>query len=80
MKYLSVAYYPEVWPEERWERDLSLMRDAGINCVRMGEFNWTGFEPREGEFHFEEYHRILDLCGKYGIHVMLCTPTSALPP
>ena len=80
MKYLSVAYYPEVWPEERWERDLSLMRDAGINCVRMGEFNWTGFEPREGEFHFEEYHRILDLCGKYGIHVILCTPTSALPP
>lgn len=80
MKYLSVAYYPEVWPEERWERDLSLMRDAGINCVRMGEFNWSGFEPREGEFHFEAYHRILDLCGKYGIRVILCTPTSALPP
>jgi len=73
------AYYPEAWPESRWETDLRLMREAGIDLVRMGEFNWSNFEPREGEFDFAQYRRILALCEKYGIQVMMCTPTAAMP-
>ena len=75
----GVAYYPEAWPEERWETDLSMMKELGINLVRMGEFNWFRFEPEEGRFDFAPYLRVLDLCHKHGIRVMMCTPTAATP-
>src|ERR1043165_606592 len=48
--YFGVDYYPEHWvypyagtpaaPESRWERDVELMIEAGVNVVRMGEFAW----------------------------------------
>ena len=75
----GVAYYPEAWPEERWETDLSLMNELGIDLIRIGEFNWGEFEPREGEFNFAPYLRLLDKCSKHGIKVMMCTPTAATP-
>ncbi len=31
---LGVCYYPEHWPEERWEVDARMMRDAGIKVHR----------------------------------------------
>lgn len=76
----GVAYYPEAWPEERWSQDLDDMKAIGIDMIRVGEFNWTGFEPREGEFDFVPYRRLLRLCEEKGIGVMMCTPTAALPP
>src|SRR5262245_29209682 len=39
--YVGVDYYPEHWPEERWETDLQMMRDAGFNVVRVAEFSWV---------------------------------------
>jgi hypothetical protein len=60
--YFGVDYYPEHWvypyagtpeaPESRWERDVELMLDAGVNVVRMGEFAWGLYEPEEGKFNF----------------------------
>ena len=75
----GVAYYPEAWPEERWETDLGMMRELGMNLIRVGEFNWGNFEPREGEFDFAPYLRLLDLCERHGMKVMMCTPTAATP-
>lgn len=49
---VGVDYYPEHWPEERWETDLQLMEDANFNVVRLAEFSWARLEPREGEFDF----------------------------
>lgn len=77
--HYGCAYYPEAWPEERWETDMKLMREAGIDMVRMGEFNWANFEPEEGKFDFAPYLRALELCEKYGIKVMMCTPEAAMP-
>jgi len=51
--FFGVAYYPEHWPEERWPTDARMMQEAGISGVRMGEFGWSAFEPREGEYDFE---------------------------
>ena len=75
----GVAYYPEAWPEERWETDLAMMEELGINLIRIGEFNWSNFEPTEGVFDFAPYLRLLDMCEKHGIKVMMCTPTAAIP-
>ena len=80
LKLFGVAYYPEVWPRSAWTRDLELMREIGFNAVRIGEFNWSGFEPREGEFDFSEYRAFLELCAEKGMKVVMCTPTAALPP
>ena len=79
MKYFGCAYYPEAWEKERWETDFRLMRELGFNMIRLGEFNWGKLEPEEGCFQFKETFEVLDLALKYGIRVMMCTPTAAIP-
>lgn len=73
-------YYPEHWPEERWPEDARLMREAGFNMVRMGEFAWAMLEPAEGVFDFEWLRRAVALLGEHGIKTVLGTPTAAAPP
>ena len=63
----GVDYYPEHWPEERWETDAELMEKMGIQMVRMAEFSWHKMEPRCGEFHFEWLDRAVNLLGRHGI-------------
>ncbi len=75
----GVAYYPEHWDEWRWETDLQLMSKAGIGLVRLAEFAWSKLEPEEGRFEFEWLDRILALSHRFGIDVLLGTPT-ATPP
>ena len=75
----GVDYYPEHWPRERWPIDAKMMREMGIQIVRMGEFSWQKFEPRAGEFHFEELDEAIDILAKEGIDVILGTPTAAPP-
>ncbi|MCK4601356.1 MAG: beta-galactosidase [Phycisphaerae bacterium] len=77
--YRGVAYYPEFWPESRWDKDIHLMKQGGINIVRIGEFAWTAMEPAEGQFDFDWLGRIIDKFQKADIKVLLCTPTAAPP-
>ena len=87
--YFGVDYYPEHWvypyggtaeaPESRWERDVELMVQAGVNVVRMGEFAWGLFEPEEGKYDFEWMRRAMNLFAKAGIKIVLGTPTAAPP-
>ncbi|MHB9129783.1 MAG: beta-galactosidase [Armatimonadota bacterium] len=79
MKYRGVAYYPEYWPEERWDEDIRLMREAHINLVRVGEFAWAAMEPVEGEFTLDWLHRLVGKMAAAEINVLLCTPTAAPP-
>ena len=30
-------YNPEQWPEEVWEQDVALMREAGVTLVSVGD-------------------------------------------
>ena len=46
-------YYPEHWDTSRIEKDITLMKEAGINVVRMAEFAWSLLEPTEGVYEFE---------------------------
>ena len=48
--YLGAAYYPELWEEEENEKDIARIKEAGLNCVRIGEFAWGRMEPQEGVF------------------------------
>lgn len=78
--YIGSSYYPEWWPEEQWEKDFAKMAELGFNTVRMGEFAWSWYEPREGEFHFEPMIRAVNLAGKYGIKTIMGTTTAVCPP
>ena len=75
----GVDYYPEHWPRERWGTDARMMREMGIEIVRMGEFSWQHFEPRKGEFHFEDLDEVIAILAREGIDVILGTPSAAPP-
>lgn len=75
----GVDYYPEHWPRERWETDARLMREMGIDVVRMGEFSWSKLEPEKGVFSFEWLEEAIALLAGYGIKSILGTPTAAPP-
>ncbi|WOZ36213.1 beta-galactosidase [Paenibacillus polymyxa] len=76
---LGVCYYPEHWPEKLWADDFRRMREMNISVIRMAEFSWAMLEPEEGRFDFSFFHRVMDLAHKYGLKVILGTPT-ATPP
>ena len=73
-------YYPEHWPESRWEVDAGLMQEAGFNVARIAEFAWAKMEPREGIYAWDWLDRVIELLALHGIQVVLSTPTAAPPP
>ena len=50
---MGAAWYPEQWPEARWEEDLRLMEASGLKVVRVAEFAWSRMEPSEGHYDFD---------------------------
>ena len=78
--YFGVQYYPEQWPEERWPIDAAMMQRAGVNTVRMGEFAWSAYEPREGALNFDWMDRAIQLLNAHGIQVIMCTCSRTPPP
>ncbi len=87
--YFGVDYHPEHWvfpyggtaenPEAQWVQDAQLMRAAGFNIVRIGEFSWGLCETADGKFNFDWLKRVMDIFGEYDIQVVLGTPTAAPP-
>jgi beta-galactosidase len=75
----GVAYYPEYMPYDRLDKDVDLMKRAGITVVRVGESTWSTWEPRDGDFQFAWMQRILDSLHTAGIKVILGTPTYSIP-
>lgn len=76
---VGAAWYPEQWPESRWDKDLALMEAAHIDVVRVGEFAWSAMEPSEGQYDFGWLDRAIALAAQHHICVVLGTPTAAPP-
>ena len=58
--YVGANYHPhDDKNPEKIARDIRLMKEAGINAVRMGEFNWGRFEPQEGKYDFTKLDKII---------------------
>lgn len=73
-------YNPEQWPEEVWDDDIRLMREAGVNVVSLGIFAWSRIQPTEGEWDFEWLDGVIDKLHAGGIQVNLATATASPPP
>ena len=66
-------YNPEQWPEEVWEEDIRLMREARVNLVTVGVFSWSMLEPEPGRFELDWLDTVLDLLHENDIAVDLAT-------
>lgn len=75
----GAAYYDEYMPYDRLEQDVAMMKKAGINTVRIAESTWSTCEPLEGVFDFSHVDRVLDAMEEANIHVIIGTPTYAVP-
>jgi len=76
---MGVAWYPEQWPESRWEEELRLMEAADLKVVRLAEFAWSRMEPSEGHYDFDWLERAIGLAARHHIVSVIGTPT-ATPP
>jgi len=76
----GVAFYEEYMPQDRLEKDVALMSQAGINVVRVGESTWSLWEPEDGRFEFAWMDRIVERLARAHIRVILGTPTYSIPP
>lgn len=79
MAKLGVCYYPEHWPQSRWQDDAEAMAERGIRVVRIGEFAWSRLEPSEGSYDWAWLDKAISTLGAAGLQVVLGTPT-ATPP
>ena len=79
----GAAYYNEYMPADlqpgRLEKDVALMKEAGISVVRMGESTWSLWEPADGRFEYAWMDRIVEAMDKAGIKVIMGTPTYSMP-
>jgi beta-galactosidase len=76
---LGVAWYPEQWPESRWDADLALMEKSGVRMVRVAEFAWSRMEPSEGQYDLDWLDRAVAAAAKHGIFTVIGTPSAAPP-
>jgi beta-galactosidase len=75
----GAAYYHEYMPYERLDEDVSMMKEAGVSVVRVGESTWSLFEPSDDVYEFAWMDRIIDKFHEAGIKVILGTPTYSIP-
>ena len=60
----GAAYYDEYMPYDRLDKDVEMMKRAGINLVRIAESTWSTLEPSDGEFNFYHIDRVLNAMEK----------------
>lgn len=75
----GIYYYPEHWNESQWERDIKKISSMGFEFVHLAEFAWFKMEPQEGKFEFDWLDKVVSLCAKYNLKVLMCTPSAATP-
>ncbi len=76
---MGTCYYPEHWDKSLWQEDIQRMKKIGISVIRVGEFAWSKFEPKENQFVYTFFDEFLELCIKEDMKVIFATPT-ATPP
>jgi beta-galactosidase len=60
---VGACYQPVDRTGEQIVSDITVMKRAGFNVVRMGDLSWDSFEPAQGKFTFEWFDRIMDQTG-----------------
>lgn len=61
------------------EKDIEMLKKAGINVVTMGMFSWSVLEQEEGKYTIEWLQEIVERLYQNGIYTILGTPSGARP-
>ncbi|MEA2011699.1 MAG: beta-galactosidase [Verrucomicrobiota bacterium] len=77
---IGASYYPELLDKSEWQKDLEVARKIGLSVLRCGEFAWSFFEKKEGNWTPEWALEFLDLALKYNFEIIWCTPSATPPP
>ena len=74
-------YNPDQWLDrpDILEKDVELMKKAGMNTATLGVFAWAKYEPQEGEYDFAWLRETMDRLYAAGIYTELATPCGAKP-
>ena len=72
-------YNPDQWPEDMWDDDIRLMKQAGVNTVALAIFSWDRIQPEKHRWEFGWLDCIIDKLGKAGIAVDLASATATAP-
>lgn len=72
-------YNPEQWPEEIWQEDMKLLKEANIDILTLNVFSWAKLQPSEQEYDFSQLDKIMNLVRNNGFKVCLATSTAAHP-
>jgi len=75
----GIYYYPEHWNENQWERDIKRIADMGFEFIHLAEFAWYKMEPVEGKFDFAWLDKVVSLCAKNNLKIVMCTPSATTP-
>jgi beta-galactosidase len=79
--FYGADYNPDQWQHtpEILERDIELMKQAGVTTASVGIFAWTALEPEEGRTSFEWLDRVMDRFSEEGMFLFLATPSGSKP-
>src|SRR6187399_136940 len=58
--FVGTNYQPVDRSAAQVRNDVSLMKQAGFNVVRMGDLAWDYFEPADGRFDFAAFDAVMD--------------------
>lgn len=72
-------YNPEQWPEEVWDKDMELFKQAGIDILTLNVFSWATLQPAPGKYNFEKLDKIIDKATENNMKICLATSTAAHP-
>lgn len=70
-RFIGTQYYRHPNPPfEDWDRDLDLIRDAGLKVVRTWLY-WLRVHPSPGAWDFSDYDRFVEAAARHGLHVLI---------
>lgn len=72
-------YNPEQWPEDTWNDDIKVFKQADINSATVNVFSWALLEPAEGQYNFSILDKIIETLSAAGFKIVLATSTAAMP-
>lgn len=77
--FVGTCYQPVDRSPQQIQRDIALMKKAGLTVVRMGDLSWDYFEPADGQFTFEAFDEVMTQMQAAGIKVLLDIGGSPAP-
>ena len=72
-------YNPNQWPEEVWQEDMQMFRDAHINSATINVFSWAKIQPAENTYDFSCLDRMVEMLTRENYDIVMATSTAALP-